>query len=238
MRRLFFIMTALAASTCQAALVERDWLAPGDGLLTYDPNTGLEWLDITESELIQFGATVDGAVEEVMRQMSLGSLFPDFVLATRSEVFQLLESAGYDGSSIAARTATAQLMRKAISLLGAVSASSAKNPIPSDEAGGARAMIGETLSPVTDDRTAYLALTPKVTEAFLDIAPYGVASISVSNGSDIFGPTSVRYTGLWLYRHAVPEPESATLLMLVLVTCGLFSPRHAQQYVNRILLLP
>ncbi|WP_197524896.1 hypothetical protein [Botrimarina hoheduenensis] len=34
-------------------LIERDWLSPGDALLTYDANTRYEWLDINKSELVQ-----------------------------------------------------------------------------------------------------------------------------------------------------------------------------------------
>ncbi|MEO1574563.1 MAG: LamG-like jellyroll fold domain-containing protein [Pseudomonadota bacterium] len=40
-------VSALAAPT--PTVVERDLFAPGDGLLSYDPNTGNEWLDLTQT---------------------------------------------------------------------------------------------------------------------------------------------------------------------------------------------
>ena len=39
----------LAAVQSQAAVFERDWLAPGDGLLTYDDVNKREWLDLSVS---------------------------------------------------------------------------------------------------------------------------------------------------------------------------------------------
>ena len=40
------LLSAVLTSTA-SPLVQRDLLAPGDGLLTYDPMTGAEWLDMT-----------------------------------------------------------------------------------------------------------------------------------------------------------------------------------------------
>ena len=37
-----------------AAVLERDWLTPGDGLLTYDTVTGREWLDLPVTLLSQY----------------------------------------------------------------------------------------------------------------------------------------------------------------------------------------
>jgi hypothetical protein len=40
---------ALLAATADATLIVRDYATPGDGLITYDSRTGLEWLDLSVS---------------------------------------------------------------------------------------------------------------------------------------------------------------------------------------------
>ena len=45
-KNIFLFVNLLFASNCYCALVERDWLSVGDGLITYDTETGIEWLDV------------------------------------------------------------------------------------------------------------------------------------------------------------------------------------------------
>ena len=40
------LASLLAANLCSAAVFERDWKTPGDGLLTYDDVNRREWLDL------------------------------------------------------------------------------------------------------------------------------------------------------------------------------------------------
>jgi len=47
----------LAAHRCRAAVSDRDWMAPGDGLLTYDDVNQREWLDLSETILEKFPGT-------------------------------------------------------------------------------------------------------------------------------------------------------------------------------------
>jgi len=69
----------------QAALVERDWQAPADAALTYDTDTGLEWLDLT--------ASADQSYNEVAAQLSTGGSFESFAFASEQQVEGLFKSA-------------------------------------------------------------------------------------------------------------------------------------------------
>jgi hypothetical protein len=52
MVRLLFVLSVLLVvrSDVNATLIERDLFSPGDGLLTYDTQSGLEWLDWTYTD--------------------------------------------------------------------------------------------------------------------------------------------------------------------------------------------
>ena len=62
---------------------------PGDGLLTRDAATGLEWLDLT--------ATTNMSVEEVRANLQKGGQFEGFEYATADQVADLLANAGLLG---------------------------------------------------------------------------------------------------------------------------------------------
>jgi len=75
-------------SAAQAVLVERDWLAPGDGLLTYDTETRLEWLDLTESQGF-------GSYDDMSALLAAGGgAYAGFRYAVRPEIDGLLAAAG------------------------------------------------------------------------------------------------------------------------------------------------
>ena len=65
-------------------LQEADWMAPGDGALTRDRNTGLEWLF----------AGKDVSYDDVVVQMGPGGRFEGFRYATVNEVLELWSDAG------------------------------------------------------------------------------------------------------------------------------------------------
>ena len=44
----------LFANPASAALIEQDLFAAGDGLITFDDQTGLEWLDLTETTNLSY----------------------------------------------------------------------------------------------------------------------------------------------------------------------------------------
>ena len=73
----------LFVSYANADLMERDLFSSGDGLVTYDPSTGLEWLDLTET----FGQRVS-VVQQNIGLASLG-----FEIMSVSDVYTLFQSA-------------------------------------------------------------------------------------------------------------------------------------------------
>lgn len=88
MRRLLLIVAALivSASAANATVVSADLYAPGDGLLTLDSSTSLEWLDLT--------ATV-GQTRSAVLSGSFAA--QGFRYATQAEVLQLWTDAGATG---------------------------------------------------------------------------------------------------------------------------------------------
>lgn len=74
----------LMIQTASAALVESDWLVAGDNKLTIDTNSGLEWLDLTESTGFSMNQILAGAG---------GFLDMGFRYATTSEVSTLFAEA-------------------------------------------------------------------------------------------------------------------------------------------------
>ena len=87
----------LVSGQINAALIERDWQTTGDGLITYDASTGLEWLDLT--------ATADMTYNEVTSQLGVGGGFEGWHYASTSHVSALWDPFGgssiYDGWSTA-----------------------------------------------------------------------------------------------------------------------------------------
>ena len=76
-----------------AAVFERDWKMPGDGLLTYDDVNRREWLDLSQSELSQFPSPF---LEPALAELAPGGRFEGFQWATGDDVIALAESAGID----------------------------------------------------------------------------------------------------------------------------------------------
>ncbi len=69
-----------------AVLVERDWLTAGDALLTYDTETGLEWLDVP--------ATSSMSYNDVAAAISSGGSYQNFTFASKQQVTRFFMSAG------------------------------------------------------------------------------------------------------------------------------------------------
>jgi hypothetical protein len=95
---LFALLLAVlsAVNSSQAAVFERDWKTPGDGLLTYDDVNQREWLDLSASRLDQFS---EPRIENAISQIATGGLFEGFTWAKRDDVRALAESAGVDTST-------------------------------------------------------------------------------------------------------------------------------------------
>ena len=83
----------LISSQANAALLERDLFTAGDGLLTYDSDTGFEWLDIT--------ATVGLSYSEALASQYVTSM--SFRFANQEELAQLYDDAGGSGDYLIPR---------------------------------------------------------------------------------------------------------------------------------------
>jgi len=84
-----------------AAVFERDWKTPGDGLLTFDDVNLREWLDVSESLLIQFpGTTLEDRYQSALAELAPNGRFEGFTVARSGDVIALAESAGIDTTSL------------------------------------------------------------------------------------------------------------------------------------------
>ncbi len=78
-----------------AALIERDWLAPGDGLLTLDTATNLEWLDVSQTGLALFpGVLLEDRYQAVVAETAPGGMFAGFGPASPDQALALAVNAG------------------------------------------------------------------------------------------------------------------------------------------------
>ena len=68
-------------------LVSADWKNQGDGLITYDTSSGLDWLDLTETTNMSFNF--------VTTQLDEGGIFDGWRYANEAEVLGLFDSAGF-----------------------------------------------------------------------------------------------------------------------------------------------
>lgn len=74
----------LAPALSQAALIETDVNTKGDALATLDTNTGIEWLDLTETQLRNVSGTTEEAIATVLAEN------PGWRLPTQEEVTTLI----------------------------------------------------------------------------------------------------------------------------------------------------
>lgn len=192
------LIVQLTAGRINAAVSERDWKAPGDGLLTYDDVNQREWLDLSVSSLAQFP---DPKLENALAEISANGLFAGFTFAKRSDVHALAVSAGIDPTTDSfARNASP--VRSVIELL---------SPTPP--------FTGTILHSIgfVDE----FPTPPPFPGAIIESAdfrfdpnsgPEGRAGLSIFAGNDLAG-----LGGLMLYR-VVPEPPGVVLFTLMLLT--------------------
>lgn len=86
LKTLIFGLVICFANSVQATLIsdlsERDWGTVGDGLVTYDRSTGLEWLDLTVT-----------SGNSLIDTESDSSIFGEFRWATESEIEGVMDAA-------------------------------------------------------------------------------------------------------------------------------------------------
>jgi hypothetical protein len=72
---------SLSANAAVSDLVIKDWETVGDGLITYDPTSNLEWLDLT--------VTSPYSLTHALTELQDGGLYSGFRYATEAEVFDI-----------------------------------------------------------------------------------------------------------------------------------------------------
>ena len=90
------LLLLLFTMPLDAAVIERDWQTPGDGLLTFDTVNQREWLDLSETLLVDFGNNPT----YVLAQLTQGGQFEGFHPATLQDVIGLGQSAGIDTTTL------------------------------------------------------------------------------------------------------------------------------------------
>ena len=93
------LLLLLLPTSLNAAVIERDWQMPGDGLLTFDTVNQREWLDLSETLLSNFGNSGSSHLT-VLDELVPGGLFSGFRFANSEDVLRLILSAGIDDSTI------------------------------------------------------------------------------------------------------------------------------------------
>ena len=99
-----------------ASLIEVDFRTPGDGLLTLDTSTGLEWLDVIASENLSYNDVINGVGNDWLNGQG-------FRYANTDEVDLFFRHAGWDGndqmvaSSVAAANVILDLWSRSDALL-------------------------------------------------------------------------------------------------------------------------
>lgn len=95
---IFPVLLALFPPCSWGAVIERDWRAPGDGLLTYDTVNQREWLDLSQTLRINFPPNY--RVEDVALELEPGGMFEGFTWANIEDVTEFAQSAGIDTTTL------------------------------------------------------------------------------------------------------------------------------------------
>jgi hypothetical protein len=222
------IAAVVQRATAQSAIISMDLNQPGDGLLTYDTITHREWLDLSQTDVLQL-ATVEQSLKPG------GSLF-GFHIATAADVSALATSAGYvglDASSPDDFTAASNL----INLLGQdltyetdVTTNDYTNPYDKTlPTGGTYYVIGIYTNGLVRDAANSDTLIPFTIETVTSGSTSFIATrlSQIGTGLDFGGTLTQATVGAsWLYRDVtVPEPSSAILFLLAGCANAIFRRR-------------
>ena len=195
-----WLITSTAPVT--AAVFERDWKTPGDGLLTFDDVNQREWLDLSVSRLDQFP---EPRLENAIAELTPGGLFEGFTWAKRDDVIAFAQSAAIDTST--SNIAINQIpITEFINLLGST-AERDESFIRRLESVGFidEAQISGLFPPRQVGALFRINFNPATGD--------GYAGLFIGASDDSFDDDS---TGLMLYR-VVPEPSSTSLAIIGMI---------------------
>jgi hypothetical protein len=201
------MIAAFGASSGHAALIEADFATPGDALLTLDTDTGLEWLDLTETVGLSYDELIAGAGSVDYLNVH------GFQYATTDQVGVLWTNAGIanmSGSSTSGNRAAAEFL---IAAMGCTSSCDSIGKIQQGQAefSPTRGMLnGPFIFLVSNDR------------AIADLDP------GFSQARDFSSPS----LGNYLVRStSSPVPEPSTALLLGLGFAGLAARHRRSKFI-------
>jgi len=200
------LLADLFANATYAGIISRDLHEPGDGLLTYDTQSGREWLDI----LLLYGLPVN----ELPTVLSPGGTYSGFKLASFADVEQFAFSAGFDHVSPALLLGDDQDFDVAYKFIDHLSGYYASGSIL-NESWGTYAILSDNLSEQNYEYIRSLAIGPEglVPGALNPLLYARKGSGFLAHGHATFSAYPSNPTlGYWLYRETV-APEPSTILM-------------------------
>jgi len=237
------LITLVAAIDLRAAIIERDLYEPGDGLLTFDTINRREWLDVTATGELSFAA--------VEWLLAPGRPLDGFELGSVADVELLVDSSGLNSISMTVEQREAigdelmTLLGITIEVITEFSEYAGGGPVldyPGYD-GFDYASDNKLIFRLTDGITGDVDMNGEPIRfliGYIRAGGGGVVRFVNSGGPVLYAgpdpndpkfPNGMQYRGFWLYREAVPEPATVTLLMTALavapLNCRLRRPVHA-----------
>ncbi len=225
---LAILFPLVAPLSLHAAIFERDFLEPGDGLLTYDDVNRREWLDLTYTS----GVSLKG----IQSLMTTNGIFEQFEFATLEDIEPFASSAGVVWQSQGVAAHSEQTYKNAIDLhdlLGNVYSFRVDfdNIVAGTSGFLARySSHGQVAKSTTNGELSFDGTNVYVTyiefpasaTVLVNGGPYGV----ITSESPIGDIAATGNTGpFWLYREAVPEPATLGMFILSVILAAAFRLR-------------
>lgn len=202
------ICFSIVALNASAAVVSLDWKNAGDNLITRDLETGLDWLDLTE--------TNNRSYNFVSSQLGAGGYFEGFRYATSAEVVALWSNFAIDlsptGSGTIETTGLPQGLVDASNMLGNI----LHDAYPSFYSYGLMGMTGDELPyNVSEDTHFWMGAFHEFDSDVMTVFPI--------NAFDHGNPVSSIGTGSYLVATTTNPPEVPVPAAVWLFGSGLLS---------------
>lgn len=190
----------------QAALIEMDLNTIGDGLVTFDSETGLEWLDLSES--------AGWSASNVSTGFSAGGTFEGWRYATADEWLQLITAAGLSAWLAPVNPDTASYtpedLQSLLYLIGAP-----------NYVGQTAGYVSEASLGTTAEDRGFDPSHPQADYNLLAPLTFTLYSWMYVGSFDVYwNPEFVNNSGHYLVRNSVPAPASLALMSLGLIGLG------------------